>query len=89
MAAIIYPIVLRFRTVWLRFRIDAYSRQLQHIWAQRENDYEAERLLHRELCAARTKLRALNTNRVTSEPNETPLTTKFCPSLVKGKNRRD
>lgn len=90
MAFSINPFGLRIRTLWLRLRIDAYSRQLHSIWAQRENDFEAERMLYRQLCAARTKLRKLTKDRQESDPNQIHLPpNKFRPSLVKGRQQGD
>jgi len=45
--------------VWLRARIDGYTRNLHAIAAQRENDFHAERLLHRALSTTRAKLQSL------------------------------
>lgn len=90
MAFTVHPIGLRIRTVWLSLRIDAYSRQLHSIWAQRENDYEAERVLQRDLCSVRSELRKLirdrqeiDLNRTSSSPN------RFRPRLVRGRKRPD
>ncbi|GAB3456997.1 hypothetical protein GCM10027321_11290 [Massilia terrae] len=44
---------------WLRARLDSYSRHLQAIAAQRENDFHAERILHRAVSATRAKLQSL------------------------------
>jgi len=44
---------------WLRARLDTYARHLQAIAAQRENDFHAERLLHRAVSATRSKLQSL------------------------------
>ena len=44
---------------WLRYRLDACTRCLHTIAAQRANDFQAERLLHREISAMRTLLRSL------------------------------
>lgn len=44
---------------WLRSRLDTYARHLQAIAAQRENDFHAERLLHRAVSATRSKLQSL------------------------------
>lgn len=91
--AFIICTIARLRTAWLRLRIDAYSRQLHSIWAQRENDFEAERLLHRQLCAARTKLRKLSKlskDRRTSHSIDTSSASdKFRPTLVKGGDQRN
>jgi hypothetical protein len=45
--------------VWLRYRLDAYTRCLHTIAAQRENDFHAERLLHREISTTRSRLQSL------------------------------
>ncbi|MES2075601.1 hypothetical protein [Rugamonas rubra] len=44
---------------YLRSRLDRYTRDLQAIAAQRENDFHAERILHREVIEVRTKLHSL------------------------------
>jgi alkylhydroperoxidase/carboxymuconolactone decarboxylase family protein YurZ len=44
---------------WLRARLDSYTRHLQAIAAQRENDFYAERMLHRAVSATRSKLQSL------------------------------
>jgi len=44
---------------WLRYRLDAYTRSLHTIAAQRENDFHAERLLHRAISATRSRLQSL------------------------------
>jgi hypothetical protein len=44
---------------WLRARLDGYARNLQVIAAQRENDFHAERMLHRAMSATRSKLQSL------------------------------
>ena len=44
---------------WLRVRLDGYTRDLQAIAAQRENDFYAERMLHRAVSATRAKLQSL------------------------------
>lgn len=44
---------------WLRVRLDGYTRNLQAIAAQRENDFYAERMLHRAVSATRAKLQSL------------------------------
>jgi alkylhydroperoxidase/carboxymuconolactone decarboxylase family protein YurZ len=45
--------------LWLRARLDTYTRHLQAIAAQRENDFHAERMLHRAVSATRAKLQSL------------------------------
>ena len=44
---------------YLRSRLDRYTRDLQAIAAQRENDFHAERILHREVIEMRSKLQSL------------------------------
>jgi hypothetical protein len=44
---------------WLRYRLDTYSRCLHTIAAQRENDFHAERMLHRAISATRSRLQSL------------------------------
>jgi hypothetical protein len=44
---------------WLRSRIDNYTRSLHAIAAQRENDFQAERLLHRAISTTRSKLQSM------------------------------
>jgi uncharacterized protein YecT (DUF1311 family) len=44
---------------WLRYRLDAYQRSLHVIAAQRENDFHAERHLHRAISATRSRLQSL------------------------------
>lgn len=44
---------------WLRARLDTYTRHLHAIAAQRENDFHAERILHRAVSATRAKLQSL------------------------------
>jgi hypothetical protein len=49
----------RLHRVWLQSRIDTYTRNLHAIAAQRENDFHAERILHRAISATRSKLQSL------------------------------
>ena len=49
--------------VWLRSRIDTYTRSLHAIAVQRENDFHAERILHRAISTTRSKLQGISTNR--------------------------
>jgi hypothetical protein len=49
----------RLYKAWLRSRIDVHSRSLQNIALQRENDFHAERILHREVSMMRAKLQSL------------------------------
>ena len=44
---------------WLRSRLDNYTRSLHIIAAQRENDFHAERILHRAISSTRSKLQSL------------------------------
>jgi hypothetical protein len=44
---------------WLRSRLENYKRSLHAIAAQRENDFHAERILHRAISATRSKLQSL------------------------------
>ena len=44
---------------YLRSRLDRYTRALQVIAAQRENDFQAERMLNKEAGAVRSKLQSL------------------------------
>ncbi|MFL6634108.1 MAG: hypothetical protein ACJ8HJ_17515 [Massilia sp.] len=44
---------------WLRSRIDTYTRSLHAIAIQRENDFHAERILHRVMSEMRSKLQSL------------------------------
>jgi hypothetical protein len=44
---------------WLRSRIDTYTRSLHTIAVQRENDFHAERILHRAISTTRSKLQSL------------------------------
>jgi len=45
--------------VWLNYRLDSYTRNLHAIAAQRENDFHAERLLHRAISTTRARLQSL------------------------------
>ncbi|MET3132608.1 hypothetical protein AAKU55_002885 [Oxalobacteraceae bacterium GrIS 1.11] len=53
------PIATMLYRAYLRSRLERCSRDLQSIAAQRENDFHAERLLHREVVAVRSKLHSL------------------------------
>lgn len=53
------PITSRIYKAWLRARLDTYTRHLHVIAAQRENDFHAERMLHRAVSATRSKLQSL------------------------------
>ena len=59
MTRIVQPIVSWARRAWLRSRLDSYQRGLHAIAAQRENDFQAERLLHRAISSTRSKLQSL------------------------------
>jgi hypothetical protein len=59
MKIFIKPITSKLYKVWLRSRLDVCSRDLQAIAAQRENDFHAERILHREMSEMRSKLQSL------------------------------
>lgn len=53
------PLTSRLYKAWLRTRLDNYNRSLQAIAAQRENDFHAERMLHRAVSNTRSKLQSL------------------------------
>ena len=53
------PITTRLYKAWLRSRLDNYMRSLHAIAAQRENDFHAERMLHRAVSETRSKLQSL------------------------------
>ena len=53
------PIARMAYRAWLRSRLDNYTRSLHIIAAQRENDFHAERMLHRAISATRSKLQSL------------------------------
>ena len=53
------PITTRLYKAWLRSRLDVCRRDLQSIAAQRENDFHAERILHRQMTEVRSKLQSL------------------------------
>jgi hypothetical protein len=53
------PITTVIYRAWLRSRLDNYTRSLHIIAAQRENDFYAERMLHRAISATRSKLQSL------------------------------
>ena len=53
------PLTARLHKAWLRSRLDGYARSLETIAVQRENDFYAERILHREMSALRSKLQSL------------------------------
>lgn len=53
------PLVTIVYKAYLRSRLLRCTRDLQTIAAQRENDFHAERILHREVVAVRSKLLSL------------------------------
>ncbi|MEW6370993.1 MAG: hypothetical protein AB1584_08665 [Pseudomonadota bacterium] len=53
------PVKTRLYKAWLRTRLDNYTRSLHAIAAQRENDFHAERMLHRAVSATKAKLQSL------------------------------
>jgi hypothetical protein len=53
------PVTARLQRAWLRSRLDTHARSLRFIAAQRENDFQAERILHREISVMRSKLQSL------------------------------
>ncbi len=53
------PLTATLYKVWLRSRLDGHARALASIAAQRENDFQVERLLHKEMSELRSKLHAL------------------------------
>jgi hypothetical protein len=55
----IKPLTARLHKAWLRSRLDTCSRSLHTIAAQRANDFHAERILHKEMSAMRSKLQSL------------------------------
>lgn len=59
MKIFIKPIAAKLYKAWLRSRLDVCTRDLQTIAAQRENDFHAERILHREMSEMRSKLQSL------------------------------
>jgi len=59
MNARLKPLTTRLYKAWLRSRLDNYTRSLHAIAAQRENDFHAERILHRAVSETRSKLQSL------------------------------
>ena len=59
MKTLFMPITSMVYRAWLRSRLDNYTRSLHIIAAQRENDFYAERMLHRAISATRSKLQSL------------------------------
>ena len=56
---LVTPLLRWAHRAWLRSRIDTYHRGLHAISAQRENDFHAERMLHRAISTTRSKLQSL------------------------------
>jgi hypothetical protein len=56
---IVTPIKRMVYRAWLRSRLENYTRSLHAIAAQRENDFYAERILHRAISTTRSKLQSL------------------------------
>jgi hypothetical protein len=59
MKLLFQPLTRIIYRAWLRSRLDNYTRSLHNIAAQRENDFHAERILHRAISATRSKLQSL------------------------------
>ena len=59
MTPILQAITRRLYRAWLRSRLDNYTRSLHAIAAQRENDFQAERILHQAVTNTRAKLHSL------------------------------
>lgn len=59
MTFILQPLTRRLYKAWLRSRLDNYTRSLHAIAVQRENDFHAERILHRAVSTTRSKLQSL------------------------------
>jgi hypothetical protein len=53
------PVVIKLYKAWLRARLDRYARELDVIAAQRENDFQVERVLHKQVVTLRSKLHSL------------------------------
>lgn len=53
------PITTIFYKAYLRSRLNQHTRELKAIAAQRENDFHAEQILHREVVEMRSKLQSL------------------------------
>jgi len=53
------PVVITLYKAWLRARLDRYARELEVIAAQRENDFQVERVLHKQVVTLRSKLHSL------------------------------
>ena len=59
MRLILKWVARRLYKAWLLSRLDNYTRSLHAIAAQRENDFHAERMLHRAVSSTRSKLQSL------------------------------
>jgi hypothetical protein len=76
-------IALRIRTAWLRHRVNAYSRMLHAIAIQRKNDFEAERLLHRQMSRAHSELLLLGHDpRVANQNGIAARRQEFRPRII-------
>jgi len=53
------PLVVKLYRAYLRSRLERYTRDLQAIAEQRENDFQAERILHQAVVSVRSKLHSL------------------------------
>ncbi len=53
------PLATTVYKAWLRARLERHTQALEAIAAQRENDFLAERLLHKEMVLLRSKLHSL------------------------------
>ncbi len=53
------PLVMKIYRAYLRSRLERYTRDLQAIAEQRENDFQAERILHQAVVSVRSKLHSL------------------------------
>jgi predicted hotdog family 3-hydroxylacyl-ACP dehydratase len=53
------PLAIVVYKAYLRSRLERYTRALEVIAAQRENDFHAERVLHKEVVVTRSKLHSL------------------------------
>lgn len=84
----IHSLRLRVRSAWLRFEVEACLRQLSSIAAQRANDCEAERMIHRDLCVLRTELHKLSQNCQEASSGQVPSPQEnFLPRLIRFKKR--
>jgi len=53
------PLVMKIYRAYLRSRLERYTRDLQAIAEQRENDFQAELILHQAVVSVRSKLHSL------------------------------